>query len=97
MFDYGECSEAVHFQFVNPVGIVERRGTALQRHELEIGIHVEAIRIAGCGPFPGQSLSLVLTVVLRRSNIPSSTKYADRAVALGRKFSQPRSLERSAQ
>src|SRR5439155_6247741 len=35
MLDYGECSEAVHFQFVNPVGIIERQAPALERHWLE--------------------------------------------------------------
>src|SRR5213593_4673031 len=35
VLDYGECSEAVHFQFVNPVGIIERSGPLQQRHGLE--------------------------------------------------------------
>src|SRR5437660_815637 len=35
MLDHGECPEAVHFQFVNPVGIIEGSGTALQWHWLE--------------------------------------------------------------
>src|SRR5439155_25182435 len=36
MLDYGECSKAVHFQFVNPVGIIEGSGPFQERHWLEI-------------------------------------------------------------
>src|SRR5436309_6236931 len=36
MLDDGECSESVHFQFVNPVGIFERSGPFQERHWLEI-------------------------------------------------------------
>src|SRR5438067_9325058 len=36
MLDDGECSEAVHFQFVNPIGIIERRNPLQERHWLEI-------------------------------------------------------------
>src|SRR5439155_2072464 len=39
MLDDGECSEAVHFQFVNPVGIVERSGPLQKRHWLELKTH----------------------------------------------------------
>jgi len=35
MLDYGECPEAVHFQFVNPIRIIERSGPLLKRHWLE--------------------------------------------------------------
>src|SRR5438094_3780852 len=36
MLDDGECAKAVHFQFVNPVGIIERSGPLQERHWLEI-------------------------------------------------------------
>src|SRR5207245_10121586 len=35
MLDDGECPKTVHFQFVNPVGIIERSGPLQQRHGLE--------------------------------------------------------------
>ncbi len=39
MLDYGECSEAVHFQFVNPVGIIEWQAPFQERHWLEFKGH----------------------------------------------------------
>jgi len=39
MLDYGECPESVHFQFVNPVRIIEGSGPALQWHGLELKGH----------------------------------------------------------
>src|SRR5437016_7795329 len=36
MLNHGECSKAVVFQFVNPVGIIERSGPFQERHWLEI-------------------------------------------------------------
>src|SRR5437667_4433956 len=35
MLDDGECSEALHFQFVSPVGIIEWSGPLQERHWLE--------------------------------------------------------------
>ncbi len=35
MLDHGECSKAVHFQFVNPFGIIEWQTPALQWHWLK--------------------------------------------------------------
>src|SRR5438477_10922734 len=40
MLDNGECPEAVHFQFVNPIGIIERQAPASQRHGLESNRHL---------------------------------------------------------
>src|SRR5439155_15314913 len=39
MLDDGECAKAVHFQFVNPVGIIERSGPLQERHWLEMQRH----------------------------------------------------------
>src|SRR6266581_7777711 len=39
MLDDGECPEAVHFQFVNPVGIIERSGPLQERHWPEMKGH----------------------------------------------------------
>jgi len=36
MLDYGKCPEAIQFQFVNPVGIIEGRGPLQERHWLEM-------------------------------------------------------------
>ena len=40
MLDDGKCSKAVHFQFVNPVGIVEGSGPFQERHWLELKRHL---------------------------------------------------------
>jgi len=40
MLDHGECSKAVHFQFVNPIRIIEWIGTLQQRHWLEMRGHL---------------------------------------------------------
>ncbi len=45
MLDDGECPKTVHFQFVNPVRIIERSGPLQVRHWLELEGH-RATRIA---------------------------------------------------
>ena len=45
MLDYGECSEAVHFQLENAIRIIERSGPLQERHWLELEGH-RATRIA---------------------------------------------------
>ncbi len=39
MLDHGECSEAVVFQFENPVRVMEWQGPLQERHWLELGGH----------------------------------------------------------
>ena len=39
MLDDCECPEAIHLQFVNPIGIIEGSGPLQQRHGLELKTH----------------------------------------------------------
>jgi len=41
MLDYGECSEAVVFEFEERIGVIEWSGPLQERHWLEIktGVH----------------------------------------------------------
>src|SRR5438128_7169924 len=48
MLDHGECSEPVHFQFVNPRRIIEGIGPLQERHWLDLRMHV-TFRIAKIG------------------------------------------------
>src|SRR5207253_9708077 len=95
MLDYGECSKSVHFQFEEPIGIVERSGPLQKRHWLEIRMHVEEIRIAGSvytfmaklrekRPSPGAEL-----LVIRQQLGWSLREVHAASMALAKKHRQP--------